>query len=197
VHVFSGLECPIYISYCLPFPTCYAGAAAIVFVLDRDVEQNHLPNQPRTKSARVACIDEHVEPEIHHISSASQSHHTTHASNEEPKGCRLSDFSLSFWLLCGSGLFIYAVSRGFVDVASGLLLERNLFIDAPDDCKLQHTNRCASGYLVPAMGNPSKNSMNNSYPESTSYISFAPPLPRSLNITGGTDWQKQTYQFDR
>lgn len=118
--------------------------------------------------------------------------------------CHMPNFPSTFWLVCCLCLTIYGVDRTFIDNASGLMLERNLFVEPPKDCRLNHPEQCPSGYLSPVAGNPQVDGNNMSCPESISFISYALVWPESLNITNieseseqlSWDWEKSTYVFD-
>eukprot|EP00984_Skeletonema_dohrnii_P023607 scaffold12702_cov119-Skeletonema_dohrnii-CCMP3373.AAC.4 len=118
--------------------------------------------------------------------------------------CQIPSFPTTFWLICCSCLTIYGVDRTFIDNASGLMLERNLFVVPPNDCRLKHPQQCPSGYLSPAPGNPPIDSNNMSCPEIIPFISYAPPWPQSinLNVTNSESeleqlrWEKSSYVLD-
>jgi MFS family permease len=106
---------------------------------------------------------------------------------------RCSAFSLSLWLLCASYLLQYSITRSFVQIASGLLLERNLFVKPPQDCMLQHPDQCSSGELAPSNGNPSTDPNGEMCPVGAK---CAPVIPHSLNVTSGNPaWDEQQYVF--
>ena len=83
------------------------------------------------------------------------------------------------------------------------MLERNLFVVPPKNCRLKHPDQCPSGYLSPAAGNLSLDSNNISCPEKIPYISHAPVWPESLNVTISESeseqlgWKKSAYVFDQ
>jgi MFS family permease len=164
-------------------------SAIIAYLLDSLAERQLFENQSHS-----TCSVEHapVDEEAERITSSSQDYVENHF--------RLPSFSLSFWLICCLCLTIYGVDETFVSNASGLMLERNLFVVPPSDCRLKHPDQCPSGYLSPATGNPSLDGNNMSCPESKPYISHAPPWPESLNVTTSESellgWKKSTYVFD-
>lgn len=163
-------------------------ASIIAYMLDRFAEKRLFENQ----SQSTCCVESPVDEEIGSITSASQ--------DDDGYRCRAPSFPLSFWLICCLCLTIYGVDETFVSNASGLMLERNLFVVPPSDCRLKHPTQCPSGYLSPAVGNPSLDSNNMSCPESKPHVSYAPPWPESLNVTSSESellgWQKSAYVFD-
>jgi len=98
------------------------------------------------------------------------------------------------WLLCAFCVSQYCVTMPFINTASGILLERNLFVDPPKTCMLQQPDECSSGYLAPVNGNPSVDSSGGACPSGRN---FAPVLPLSLNITSQShpSWDKSHYVF--
>jgi MFS family permease len=107
--------------------------------------------------------------------------------------CRWLNFGTLFWLLCFSCVLVYSVTMSFTGTAQGVLLERNLFIDPPQDCLLEYPDKCPSGYLAPTGGNPSTDATGEACPVDDNY---APVLPTSLKVTeGDPSWDKTEYVF--
>lgn len=106
---------------------------------------------------------------------------------------RCSACSLSLWLLCASCLLQYSITRSFIQIAPGLLLERNLFVKPHQDCMLQHPDQCSSGELAASNVNPSSDPNGETCPVGAKY---APIIPHSLNVTSGNPaWNEQQYVF--
>jgi MFS family permease len=92
-------------------------------------------------------------------------------------------FGLLFWLLSASCLVVYACILPWNNVASGILLERNFFQEAPADCHLLFPDQCSMGTLQ-NHSNPSVNAQNQTCPGR----GFAPILPQALNISATDDF---------
>ncbi|KAL7467323.1 hypothetical protein ACHAXS_007571 [Conticribra weissflogii] len=90
-------------------------------------------------------------------------------------------FGPLFWLLAISCFVIYGCVLPFNNVASGILLERNLFTSPPGNCRLQSSDECTLGYLQEGT-NPSLDSNGDG---SICHVAptQAPLLPSSVNFT--------------
>uniref|UniRef100_A0A7S2MU93 Lysosomal dipeptide transporter MFSD1 n=1 Tax=Helicotheca tamesis TaxID=374047 RepID=A0A7S2MU93_9STRA len=100
----------------------------------------------------------------------------------------------SYWLLCCLCILAYSISGGFLVVASGFMLERNLFKSPPKHCVLQHPSQCSSGYLAPEGGNSIYDLAGGTCHLSSDY---APVIPHLLNITKSKlSWQESQYVFE-
>mmetsp|Transcript_24236 Transcript_24236/g.49999 ORF Transcript_24236/g.49999 Transcript_24236/m.49999 type:complete len:649 (-) Transcript_24236:69-2015(-) len=93
-------------------------------------------------------------------------------------------FGPLFWLLSLSCCVVYGCVLPFNNVASGILLERNYFVQPPVDCTLKYPDRCTAGTVLQnvtdeADFNPSTDSNGTACPIPNS----APILPTTLNIT--------------
>ena len=105
-------------------------------------------------------------------------------------------FTPLFWLLTLSCVLVYGCVLSFNNVASGILLERNLFTPSPDDlCGLEHPDQCTTGYLQPG----SNSVVDTSTAKMCSVApSQAPVLPSSVNHTTqdserSTNWKETSY----
>jgi MFS family permease len=88
-------------------------------------------------------------------------------------------FSPMFWLLSASCLTVYACILPWNNVASGILLERDLFQAPPAECHLTFPDQCSAGNLL-NFSNPAIDANGNT----CSGSNFAPVLPSSLNVSG-------------
>ena len=172
-------------------------ASVAAHLMDRWAATKLRRSLPRSTSNAESPIDEESKTKSYPSSSISQDDVGTYGSR-----CHMLNFPLTFWLICCLCLTIYGVDRTFIDNASGLMLERNLFVVPLEDCRLKYPQECPSGYLSPAKGNAQIDSNNKSCPESTPFISYAPLWPESLNITSSESnleqmsWDKLSYVFD-
>lgn len=190
-------------------------AIAIYVLCPSNINRHRTPRSERSRG-RVAQIGNVFEPSNSNRNKSESSAHPSTEANEcsiadrnplsvtatgtneqmvigASRSCfcsHLQGFSVSFWLLCISCCLVYSTTVPFINLASGLLLERNLFIKVPEECALKHPDRCSSGYLEPADGNEA------SCPTAATY---APVLPSSLNISS-TDsdpsWYKSSYVYE-
>jgi len=85
----------------------------------------------------------------------------------------IASLGSTFWLLCICCMVVYGCVQPFNNVASGILLERNFFRPAPEDCKLTFPRQCTAGSLVKSHSNPAIDCMGNNCPGE----GFAPLLP--------------------
>lgn len=170
-------------------------ASAAAHLMDRWAETQLLRSQPRSTNNMESSL--HEESKRYSSTSVLQDDDGSCRSH-----CQMPNFPSTFWLICCLCLTIYGVDRTFIDNASGLMLERNLFVVPPNDCRLKHPEQCPSGYLSPAAGNPQIDDHNMRCPESIPFISDAPVWPESLNITKSESeleqlsWEKSSYVFD-
>eukprot|EP00551_Chaetoceros_affinis_P008642 CAMPEP_0203682220 /NCGR_PEP_ID=MMETSP0090-20130426/45111_1 /ASSEMBLY_ACC=CAM_ASM_001088 /TAXON_ID=426623 /ORGANISM="Chaetoceros affinis, Strain CCMP159" /LENGTH=579 /DNA_ID=CAMNT_0050551047 /DNA_START=56 /DNA_END=1795 /DNA_ORIENTATION=+ len=108
----------------------------------------------------------------------------------------IKSFSIMFWILSLSCVFVYGSILPFNNIASGLLLERNYFISPPSSCTLAFPDQCTSGSLAPTEGNPSKDKKGNVCPVRDN---LQPVLPQSINIASTENengWDHDSYEFD-
>ncbi len=174
-------------------------ASVAAHMMDRWTEKQLLRSQPRSTSTN--NMESSVDEESKRYSSSSSSVLQDHEGGYESR-CHMPTFPSTFWLICCLSLTIYGADRTFIDNASGLMLERNLFVVPPKDCRLKHPAQCPSGYLSSATGNAQIDGNNMSCPESTPFISYAPSWPESPNITNNeseleqVSWEKSSYVFD-
>jgi len=130
---------------------------------------------------------------------ASMTSSSDNSSNDASSSVKLSHilkFGRVFWLLCASCFVVYGIILPFNNVASGILLERDYFVDPSEDCVLRYVDQCTAGTLAPEDGNPS--SCDGDLSSNT-----APVLPKSLNFTQennadvwDSDWEKSSYVYD-
>ncbi len=93
----------------------------------------------------------------------------------DSEAIHLSDaknFGAIFWLLSLSCLVVYGCVLPFNNVASGILSERNYFMDPPSSCALTYPTNCTSGTLAPKGGNPTTSNCPGD--------DYAPVLPDSI-----------------
>jgi len=113
---------------------------------------------------------------------------------EGEQAVRLSDiryFGALFWLLSASCLIVYGAVLPFNNIASGLLLERNYFMDPDPGCTLMYPTQCTGGTL--ASSNPSMNSSGSI----CTNLHVAPVLPSSLNYTFREEgWLQPSYVLE-
>eukprot|EP00520_Triparma_pacifica_P017792 CAMPEP_0118668346 /NCGR_PEP_ID=MMETSP0785-20121206/20294_1 /TAXON_ID=91992 /ORGANISM="Bolidomonas pacifica, Strain CCMP 1866" /LENGTH=588 /DNA_ID=CAMNT_0006562907 /DNA_START=19 /DNA_END=1785 /DNA_ORIENTATION=+ len=83
-------------------------------------------------------------------------------------------FDTMFWLLSLSCLVVYGCVLPFNNVAGGILLERNYFLDPPDTCTIASYTNCTSGSLVP------EDKPNPVSPNTCPGANHAPVLPTSI-----------------
>lgn len=112
-------------------------------------------------------------------------------------------FDKMFWILCLSCVVVYGCVLPFNNVASGILLERNYFIDPPLECHLQYETMCSMGDLAPREGNVAMDT-NGNVCVLTKYM--RPILPSSIRIYASDvndndtisvdDWIHDSYVFD-
>eukprot|EP00586_Coscinodiscus_wailesii_P021644 CAMPEP_0172519028 /NCGR_PEP_ID=MMETSP1066-20121228/291172_1 /TAXON_ID=671091 /ORGANISM="Coscinodiscus wailesii, Strain CCMP2513" /LENGTH=572 /DNA_ID=CAMNT_0013301533 /DNA_START=96 /DNA_END=1815 /DNA_ORIENTATION=+ len=101
-------------------------------------------------------------------------------------------FGPLFWLLSIYGLLMGACVEPFNNVVSGILLERNYFVDPPPDCKLRYPDQCTFGTLQNG-SNPSTDLNGNTCPTNED---VAPVLPSSINVTEHQEgWHEQQYVY--
>ena len=106
-------------------------------------------------------------------------------------------FGPLFWLLTISCFVVYGCVLPFNNVASGILLERNFFISAPE-CQLEHPNQCTNGYLLQNETNYAFDSRDGDI--CTISPSQAPVLPTSVNHTSSdsersSEWEESSYIY--
>lgn len=182
-------------------------AALVIFAIDRATQTKARRRDRTMRSSQVQCVSlaqpiGHVNNEetlengnavVRRKEDADSLERTSH---HEGNACvlALSKFSCSFWLLSISCLLLCSISFGFAQVSSGLLLERNLFKEAPGDCTLSFLDQCSSGYLAPAGGNAAIWPDGTPCPVTPNY---APVLPTSLTITRShPSWDYSEYIFE-
>ena len=141
-------------------------ASVAAHLIDRWAAQQLLRSQPRSTSTN--NMESSVDEESEGCSSSSVLQDDDESFERR---CQVPNFPSTFWLICCFCLTIYGVDRKFIDNASGLMLERNLFVEPPNDCRLKHPEQCPSGYLSPVAGNAQIDGNNMSCPESISFIS--------------------------
>eukprot|EP00814_Leptocylindrus_danicus_P007011 CAMPEP_0116013432 /NCGR_PEP_ID=MMETSP0321-20121206/5723_1 /TAXON_ID=163516 /ORGANISM="Leptocylindrus danicus var. danicus, Strain B650" /LENGTH=469 /DNA_ID=CAMNT_0003482981 /DNA_START=357 /DNA_END=1766 /DNA_ORIENTATION=+ len=113
----------------------------------------------------------------------------------------IKKFDLLFWLLCICFTVVSSCVIPFNTIASGLLLERDLFTSTPSECQIAHPNQCSAGNLAPEDGNPATDVNTGKACPSSDYV--APAIPTSINITGGEalamsakyGWDETEYVF--
>ena len=106
-------------------------------------------------------------------------------------------FGPLFWLLTISCFVVYGCVLPFNNVASGILLERNYFMAAPENCHLEYQNQCSNGYL--------QNGTNYAFDSRDGDIctispTQAPVLPTSVNHTSSdsersSEWEESAYIY--
>ncbi len=113
----------------------------------------------------------------------------------------ISQFGIMFWLLSASCVVVYGCVLPFNNIASGVLLERNYFIEPIKDCTLKLPNKCSSGTLAPTDGNPSFDSNGDTCDIGSN---VQPILPQSVHVDQSSssssmnseNWDQTSYQFD-
>ena len=111
---------------------------------------------------------------------------------------RFSDvkkFDSVYWLLTVSFVVVSGVVIPFNTIASGLLLERDLFKTPPTTCQLEIPNQCSTGTLAPASGNPASDIITGELCPGSGY---APAFPSTINITAANtsgSWDEEEYVF--
>jgi MFS family permease len=165
-------------------------ASVAIYILCRDEHGKMVLNRKtRNRADQVDCIEANTGSEGNQLSLARETNSNTSCWRLGLE--YMQNFNLSFWLLCTSCLLVYSTSVPLIQMASGLLLERNLFLEPPNDCVLKHPDECSSGYLVPSGGNPATDANGAICPTTTN---FAPPTPTSLHITDSDpSWEKSSY----
>lgn len=104
-------------------------------------------------------------------------------STPAPHAAKVSSrFDILVWLLCLSCLLQYSITVPFINIASGLLLERDLFVEPSAACQLEQPGKCSSGRLAPAGGNPWQYNKDCAIGEQ-----YAPVIPSWLNLTSLDD----------
>ena len=121
-----------------------------------------------------------------------------HTKNPLPQIGDVIHLNKFFWLVNAAIMFVYPCQYSFNIAASGILMERNYFLDPSADCQLILPNQCTSGTLEPSTGNPS---FDCSTGESCPVSNYAAVLPSSLNVTKGNtrwskEWESDEYVFD-
>ena len=103
-------------------------------------------------------------------------------------------FGKLFWLLTFSCMVVYGCVIPFNNVASGILLERNYFVESNNDCSLTYPNQCSSGYLQNKTNSALKPN-GNTCPAEPNTI---PTIPTSINITNDNQigWERSSYIFE-
>ncbi len=109
----------------------------------------------------------------------------------------IKNFSIMFWILSLSCIFVYGSILPFNNIASGLLLERNYFKTPPSTCTLAFPDQCTSGSLAPNGGNPSTDNGTACPVDSN----IQPVLPQSINVTSTEEnrndgWDHTYYEFE-
>lgn len=146
------------------------------------IDSKHKAEQLETERLAVAVNEEEEEQQAHDnlIEPLLETNSESTASmidSDSRRGVR--SFGVLFWLLSVSCLVVYACILPWNNVASGILLERDFFRPATDDCQLVYPDQCSSG-LYQNHSNPSVN-VNTS--ETCPGDRYAPVLPQSLNVT--------------
>ena len=121
------------------------------------------------------------------------------SSIDEPrfKCSDIARFGILFWLLCLCCLVVYGCIVPFNNVVSGILLERDYFLEPPDSCTLRYDDQCTEGDLAPRQGNPSRDGLRVC-PAS----GYAPVLPTYVNYTKDnyenwdSSWSETEYVFE-
>lgn len=107
----------------------------------------------------------------------------------------IRNFGPVFWFLSLSCFVVYGCVLPFNNVASGILLERNFFIDSKQTgCSLMHTDQCTSGTLQPGANYAVDEKGNRCQIKEYEM----PLLPSSLNITKhnkNKSWEMKQYVF--
>jgi len=111
-----------------------------------------------------------------------------------PSVSDIKKFDSVFWLLSVAFVVVSGVVIPFNNVASGLLLERDLFKEPPSSCQVLQPNRCTEGTLAPPGGNPAVDIYTGG---SCPGEDYAPAIPQLVNITNtnSSDWEEDNYIF--
>jgi len=108
----------------------------------------------------------------------------------------IKKFDCTYWLLLQAFVIVSSVVIPFNSIASGLLLERDLFKETPSTCQIQFGNRCTEGNLAHG-ANPALDIVTNeTCPQSRK---VAPAIPTQLNISyneGSSDWDLDEYVYN-
>ncbi|GMI27444.1 hypothetical protein TrCOL_g3605 [Triparma columacea] len=113
-------------------------------------------------------------------------------SDEEINLSDALNFGSMFWLLSLSCLVVYGCVLPFNNVAGGILLERNYFLDPPSTCVLTYNTSCTSGTLA--------TDPNPMVPDTCPGKNHAPVLPSAIvDVTCDgdpkLDCDKSVYNF--
>ena len=109
---------------------------------------------------------------------------------------RFSDikkFDSVYWLLTIAFVVVSGVVIPFNTIASGLLLERDLFRTPPATCQLAMPSECSEGTLAPEDGNPATDIITG---EKCPDQGYAPAFPVNLNISDSdlsNTWYEKNY----
>ena len=112
-------------------------------------------------------------------------------------------FDSLFWLMAICFIVVSACVIPFNTIASGLLLERDLFISSStaSSCQIAHPTQCTTGNLAPEDGNPAIDVNTGQACPASEY--YAPAIPTSINITGAEaammsakyGWEEEEYVY--
>lgn len=111
-----------------------------------------------------------------------------------PRASDIKKFDSVYWLLTVSFVVVSGVVIPFNNIASGLLLERDLFKEPPSSCQVLQPERCTEGTLAPPGGNPAVDIYTGG---SCPGENYAPAIPQLINITNtnSSDWEEDSYIF--
>lgn len=106
-----------------------------------------------------------------------------------------------FWMLSLSCVLVYGCVLPFNNIASGILMERNYFVDTTWNCHLQYENMCSMGDLAPKEGNRAMDLDGNACPL-RKYDK--PILPTRIHVNASdvdsdvssADWNSDAYMLD-
>ena len=155
-----------------------------------------------------AALLEAPEPKVRSISAErlSTSALSLKDVEEDDEEIRLTDvknFGSIFWLLSLSCLVVYGCVLPFNSFASGILSERNYFVEPPSSCALQYMNQCTGGSLT-TIDNPSRDDgdFTSGLSNCPANSDYAPALPSSLlpavtcDSDPSLDCKKSSYSFN-
>lgn len=178
----AGIVGAFWVGSVLTFSSLFA-AALLIFVDVKAIKK--LKQSSGDAEASAELTEALLEGDAQHLGLGSD-------SNNKPHAIHITDFrkfGVLFWLLTASCFVVYGCVIPFNNVASGVLLERNFFLEGPTHaCHLEHPNECTSGQLMNA-SNPAL--ADNSGSLCSIAPSQAPLLPSSVNYK----FHNQSYDY--
>lgn len=182
----AGITGAFWIGPLLTFSSLFA--AALLIVVDVKAIKK-LKQSGGDAEASAELTEALLEGDAQHLGLGSDSNKPCSASSAEIHITDFRKFGVMFWLITASCFVVYGCVIPFNSVASGVLLERNFFLEGPTHaCHLEHPNECTSGQLMNA-SNPAL--ADNSGSLCSIAPSQAPLLPSSVNYK----FHNQSYDY--